>query len=273
MLIDFHTHIFPSAIAERVLKTLCENTLRYKGVEKTPCTDGTIDGLRKNMRAKGVDISVVMPIATKITQSGSINKFAEQITSDDVISFGSLHPFQNDWVEVLEILAEKGFKGIKLHPQYQQVQVDSDEMIRVLKKAEELKLYTTLHTGADHGVPPPDMCTPLMLKHVLEEVSGKYLVAAHLGSMDMWDDVEKYLVGTDMYFDTAAISNVISKEQYARIIKSHGADRILFASDSPWEDVDKTLVALNQLDLDEAELEKIKYKNALKILGIKNTIA
>ena len=190
MLIDFHTHIFPSAIAERVLKTLCENTLRYKGVEKIPCTDGTIDGLRENMRAKGVDISVVMPIATKVTQSVSINKFAEQITSDDVISFGSLHPFQDDWEEVLVSLAEKGFKGIKLHPQYQQVQVDSDEMIRVLKKAEMLKLYTTLHTGADHGVPPPDMCTPLMLKHVLEEVSGKYLIAAHLGSMDMWDDVE-----------------------------------------------------------------------------------
>lgn len=273
MLIDFHTHIFPSAIAERVLKTLCENTLRHKGEEKAPCTDGTVDGLRENMRAKGVDISVVMPIATKISQSGSINRFAEQITSDDVISFGSLHPFQEDWEEVLVSLVEKGFKGIKLHPQYQQVQVDSNEMIRVLKKAEELKLYVTLHTGADHGVPPPDMCTPLMLKHVLEEVSGKYLIAAHLGSMDMWDDVEKYLVGTNMYFDTAAISNLISKEQYRRIIKSHGADKILFASDSPWEDVDKTLAALKQLELCEEEFEKIKYKNALKILGIKNTIA
>ena len=76
-----------------------------------------------------------------------------------------------------------------------------------------------------------------------------------------------------MYFDTAAISNVISKEQYARIVKSHGADKILFATDSPWEDVDKTLAALNQLGLDEEEVEKIKYKNALKILGIKNTIA
>ena len=125
----------------------------------------------------------------------------------------------------------------------------------------------------DYGVPPPDMCTPLMLKHVLEEVSGKYLIAAHLGSMDMWDDVEKYLVGTDMYFDTAAISDIIDKDQYRRIIKNHGADKILFATDSPWEDVLETLAALNQLGLDEEELEKIKYKNALKILGIKNTIA
>ena len=269
MLIDFHAHLFPQAIAERVLKTLSGNILACKGVEKIPCTDGTVDGLRKNMRAKGVDVSVVMPIATKISQTCSINSFAEEITSDDIISFGSLHPFQDDWEDVLTNLAEKGFKGIKLHPQYQQVQVDSNEMIRMLKKAEELKLYTTLHAGVDYGVPPPDMCTPLMLKHVLEEVSGKYLIAAHLGSMDMWDDVEKYLVGTDMYFDTAAISDIIDKDQYRRIIKNHGADKILFATDSPWEDVLETLAALNQLGLDEEELEKIKYKNALKILGIK----
>ena len=268
MLIDFHTHIFPEAIASRVLETLSGNIFSITGNPQFPCTDGTVDGLRKSMAENNVDISVVLPIATKPSQTTSINIFAEKIMSDDVISFGSLHPLQEDWEYVLESLAEKGFKGIKLHPQYQQLRVDSPEVIRVLKKAEELKLYTTLHTGEDYGMPPPTNCTPQMLKNILNEVSGRYIIAAHLGSLGMWDDVEKYIVGTPYFLDTGAISGLIDKEQYRRIIKNHGVEKILFATDSPWEKVEDSLDAIEALGLTDEELDAIKYKNAKRILGI-----
>lgn len=271
MLIDFHTHIFPDEIAERVLKTLSGNIYSQTGIKQLPCTDGTVCGLRKSMRENKVNISVVLPIATKPSQTASINNYAEKIMSDDVISFGSLHPLQDDWEYVLSDLAERGFKGIKLHPQYQQVQVDSKEVIKVLKKAEELKMYTVLHSGVDYGMPPPIMCTPAMLKNVLDEVSGNYIIAAHMGSLGMWDDVEKYLVGTPIRFDTAAISSFINKGQYRRIIINHGADKVLFSSDSPWEDLNDTISGLKALGLPDKDFEMITYKNALNILGINNT--
>lgn len=56
-----------------------------------------------------------------------------------------------------------------------------------------------------------------------------------MGGWKLWDDVEKYLVGTPIYFDTAFTLNFITDEQLLRIIKNHGSEKILHATDSPWE--------------------------------------
>ncbi len=268
MFIDFHTHIFPDKIAQRVIRILKGNAQKQGHVEQRSFADGTLGGLRASMERCKISKSVALPIATKPTQADSINSFAMEVNSPDVISFGSVHPMQSDWEDVIDRLYESGIKGIKLHPQYQQVRVDSPETIRVLKKAESLKMYTTLHAGVDIGVPPPLMCTPKMLSDVLTEVSGEYIIAAHLGGFDMWDEVEKELVGKPIYFDTAVISSFIEKEQYKRIVKNHGSKKVLFASDLPWEDPLDTIRGLDSLGLSTEEYEDIAYKNAKRILGI-----
>lgn len=266
MLIDFHSHIFPDRIAAGALKSLSDSIVKYQGERYPHYTDGTLSGIRASMKDNSVDISVILPIATKPSQTKTINEFAKSIRSDDIISFGSLHPEQDDWEAVLENLAEEGFKGIKLHPEYQSFFVDSQRSIEILKKAEELGLYTVLHAGFDYGMPPPAHCQPDRLKNVLGEVSGKFIIAAHLGAFVNWDEVEKHLVGTPVNFDTAFISKFISPEQCKRIIKNHGADKILFGSDSPWQEPKKEYDFLLSLGLSKEEEDKIFYKNALKIL-------
>ena len=76
-------------------------------------------------------------------------------------------------------IKEKGLKGIKLHPEYQQFYIDSKESIQILKKCEELDLITVLHSGKDIGIDPPVHCTPERLSHVLDYVKGDKIVAAH----------------------------------------------------------------------------------------------
>lgn len=266
MLIDFHSHIFPDRIAAGALKSLSDSIVRYQGERYPHYTDGTLNGILKSMEDNGVDMSVILPIATKPTQTGTINAFAKGIRNEKVVSFGSLHPEQDDWETVLENLAEEGFRGIKLHPEYQSFFVDSKRSIEILKKAEKLGLYTVLHAGYDYGMPPPAHCQPDRLKNVLTEVSGKYIIAAHLGAFVNWDEVEKHLVGTPVNFDTAFISKFISPEQCKRIIRNHGADKILFGSDSPWQEPKTEHKFLLGLGLDKDEEDKIFYKNALKIL-------
>ena len=144
--------------------------------------------------------------------------------------------------------------------------VDSPEMIQILKKAEELDLYTVFHAGCDIGLPPPVHSAPIHFKNAMEYVSGKFIIAAHLGGWRMWDDVEKYLVGTPIHFDTAFIKDYISPDQARRIIKSHGSQNILFGSDAPWENPKNTLEFLLSLDLEREEIQDITYKNAQRIL-------
>lgn len=268
MIIDIHTHVFPPQIAEKTLEALKTNVYKTRGVKSPAFTEGTVDSLKQSMAENGIDISVVMPIATKPKQTHTINAYAEEISGGNVISFGTVHPEQEDWESVLEDLAAKGFKGIKVHPQYQNVYVDSAEVLRVVKKAEDLGLYVMLHAGVDIGIPNFELCNPERLSKLLDVVSGKYLIAAHLGSFEMWDDVEKYLVGTDMMFDISYACSHIEKDQFLRIIKNHGADKILYGSDSPWKSQSSPLEELKKLDLTNDEMDLITHKNAIRILGL-----
>ncbi|MBQ4244497.1 MAG: amidohydrolase family protein, partial [Clostridia bacterium] len=52
------------------------------------------------------------------------------------------------------------------------------------------------------------------------------------------------------------------------IIRKHGADKILFATDSPWVDRKGYLKAFFSLGLSEDENRKILGTNAAGILGI-----
>ena len=266
MLIDFHSHIFPDRIAKAALQSLSDSIVRYQGERYPHYTDGTLNGILKSMDDNGVDISVILPIATKPTQTESIISFAQSIQGERIVSFASLHPEQDDWELIIDQIAQAGFKGIKLHPEYQSFYVDSKRSLDILKKCDDLGLYITLHTGFDYGQPPPAHCQPDRLKRVLDYVSGKYIIAAHLGAFANWDEVEKHLVGTNINFDTAFISKFIPPEQCKRIILNHGTDKILFGSDSPWQEPKREYDFIRSLGLEKEDEDKIFFKNALRIL-------
>ena len=73
MIIDFHTHIFPDKIAGKTIESL----ERISGI--TAATNGTLEGLLASMEDSGVDMSVIMPVATKPAQMESINAYAKEI--------------------------------------------------------------------------------------------------------------------------------------------------------------------------------------------------
>lgn len=268
MIIDFHTHIFPDKMAARTIKILEDNVANLGGGWKA-AIPATVDALIKSMHENGIAYSVVLPIATNVHQSATINTFAKTVNNiEGLFSFGSLHPMQQDWESVLYDIKEKGLGGIKLHPEYQDFFIDSQESIRILKKCEELDLITVLHAGHDIGTKPPRHCLPQRLRHVLDYVKGDKIIAGHFGGFDAWDDVEKYLVGTPLYFDTAYTVDFIDREQFLRIIRSHGSGKIVHATDSPWEKQGRAVEIIRSLPLTDDEKDDIFYKNAKKLLKI-----
>lgn len=268
MIIDFHTHIFPPAIAPRTVEALKAGALRVAGVDMAAYTDATADGLRRSMREHGIDLSVVMPIATKPTQTETINRYAKEVSCDGLVSFGSLHPENDDPEGILEGLAEAGFVGIKLHPEFQNFYIDSPESLRILRCAERLGLLVMLHTGADVGVPPPVHCTPERLRGILDHVSGENIIAAHMGGFDLWEDAERYLVGTPFYFDTAVVADFLDADTAKRMILAHGVEKILMASDSPWTDQGRSVTYIREMGLSPADTEQILGGNARRLLKL-----
>jgi predicted TIM-barrel fold metal-dependent hydrolase len=267
MLIDFHTHAFPDAIAPRALGLLIERMERRQGSSIVPCADGTASGLFRLMDEEGVDASVLLPIATRPANTASVNRFAKSLEDDRIWPFGSVHPAQEDWEAALESVYECGMPGIKLHPEFQDFFVDSPECIRVLKKCAQLRLIVTFHAGEDVGYEPPIHATPVRLRRAMDAVPGATVVAAHMGGFRMWEDVQKYLVDTPCYIDTAYVQKEISPDACLHLIRLFGAERVLFASDSPWSRPrTETWAFLKKLGLSDAELQLISHQNALRLL-------
>ncbi len=269
MIIDVHTHVFPDAIAGKTLDFLKQKMLNQSGIRAESYTDGTVNGILDSMDKNSIDVSLIMPIATKVSQTTTINNFAESLRNDRLISFGSVHPLDADFENVLADLAERGFLGIKLHPEFQDFYIDSPEGLRLLKTAHKHGLFTLLHAGGDWGYPSPYHCTPERLKNILGEVDPTKIIAAHLGGFEMWDEVIKFIPKSGMYVDTAAVGNSIDVDVYKAVIKEIGAKNILFASDSPWEDQGHALSFLKGTGINDDEFDLITYKNACRLFGIK----
>ena len=237
MKIDFHTHIFPDALAKKAVDSMQRGLNKVSGKTLPVFSDATKKGLVRSMEKAEIDLSVVLPVATSPKQTDTINEFAKSVTDGKIISFGSVFPASSDCIKTLENLARDGFLGIKLHPEYQGANIHSREVIDIINKCYDLGMTVVLHTGVDLGIPPPSHCTPQQMRKALNYFDGSNVVAAHLGGFLMWDDVEKYLVGTNLILDTSMLSRYITCEQCERIIRRHGFDKVVCGSDSPWEDL------------------------------------
>ena len=91
---------------------------------------------------------------------------------------------------------------------------------------------------------------------------------AHLGANEMISDVIDTLCGEDVYLDTSYVLRFTEQKDFETILKRHGADRILFASDSPWSDIRGDVEIIRSFGLDAEANQKIFCENAKGLLRI-----
>ncbi len=263
MVIDFHTHAFPAKIAERAI-----DKLSFASGGLIPQTKGTLDSLKEEMKKDGVDISVVLGIATNPKQQRNVNDFAAEMNKDQrVVAFGSVHPDAPDALEELDRIKSLGLKGIKLHPEYQGFFVDDEKMKQIYKKTSQLGLITLFHAGHDYGYNEPFHCMPDRLERALKWFDAP-VVAAHWGGAGCGKQVIEHLCGKDIWFDLSFGYGNMPKSFAQEILDKHTPDRLLFGSDMPWHRPSWEMRLIETLDLGEEDKEKIYYRNAVKLLGI-----
>lgn len=264
MVIDFHTHCFPNKLAPKAISNLSYNA---GGLEHY--TDGTVDGLLNSMDKYAVDVSAVMNIATNTHQQQAVNNFAASINNERIVAFGSVHPESQDVFEELERIKDMGLKGIKFHPEYQNFYVDEERMKPIYKKISQLGLITLFHAGYDVGFGLECRCSPKRLADALKWFDSP-VIAAHWGGWCCWKEVKQYLCSKDVYFDTSMGAGIIPRPVAIEIIEKHGADKILFGTDTPWHTPKQEMCLLETLELSDSDKDKIYYQNAAKLLMIPN---
>ncbi|MDR0838523.1 MAG: amidohydrolase family protein [Oscillospiraceae bacterium] len=264
MIIDFHAHAFPDALAPKALESLLAGN---NGIF-TPVTDVSIGGLIKYMDACGVDVSVLQPIVTKQSQLIKLNEWAASVDGGRIAAFGGIYPHTNDYKRDIDFVVSLGLRGLKFHAEYQNFVLDEPKMLKIYDYAFSRGLIILHHAGYDPSYPPPFKSSPRQFAAVADAMRGGVLIAAHLGGHAQWDDVERCLVGREIYLDTSMGFEFFPSETFLRIVKNHGADKILFGTDSPWSAADREIARLNALPLAESEKALIFGGNAEKLLGL-----
>jgi len=262
-IIDFHTHTFPDSLAPRAMAKLVRQTPAMRNV-----LNGTREALRESMRTSGISVSVMLPIATKPSHVQPIIDDAVTVNSPDLIAFGALHPLDTDFTARVAFMHRRGIKGIKLHPEYQNFTIDDRALYPAYEALEAAGLIVVFHAGNDPGPFSNTHSLPAHIARVGQAFPRLRIVAAHMGGYRTWDEAERYLCGTDIFFDTAAVHDAMPPELFLRIARSHGTEKILFGSDSPWFDQHRCVEWVDSLPLSEAEKERVFSQNARALLGI-----
>lgn len=286
MIVDIHTHTFPSAIA-----TVTIEKLKHLS-HTTAFTDGTVAALKASMARSGIDYSLVLPVATNTRQVSKINEVSADLNAHaaetGVLSFGCIHPDTPDWKEEIARIAHLGMKGVKLHPVYQDVDFDDIRYLRILGRAAEVGLIVLCHGGLDVGYLDRVRCTPSMVLHAVREVGDLPLIMAHMGGWRCWDQVEDLLCDTRVCLDTAYTLGhllplddfypseqlpMLSSEQFVRMVQKFGAERIFFGTDLPWRDQQHSIQLVQDQPLTDTEKAAILGGNAKRLLDLQERSA
>ena len=261
-IINAHAHIYPEKIAQKATDTI---GVFYDIKMEMPA--GTSLRLIEDGHKAGITRHIVHSVATTPHQVRSINEFlkGEVNAHKEFIGFITLHPDLTEQEVASEIAwaIENGFKGIKLHPDFQKFNIDDEKAEKFYKLASE-KLPILLHMGDDRY----EYSKPFRLVKMAKKYPKTTFIAAHFGGYRCWDDAIIYKGLENVYFDTCSSLPFITPEKAKELIDLLGVERFFFATDFPMWDSTNELKRFNKIPLTDKERQLIFSGNIKKLLNL-----
>ena len=263
-IIDAHCHIYPNKIAMKAVRSIDDF---YEGLPSEPY-DGTRDMLLVTGEDAGIEHFVVFSVATTPHQVSSINRFIANNVAESGGKFtglGTMHLDSDDYERDLQEAVDLGLKGIKLHPDVQDFNLDDPRAMRIYGMLEERGLPVYVHTGDFRY----DRSNPDRVVNVLKAFPKLKFVGPHFGGWSVWEDALKMLPEfPNITVDTSSSLYALKPAMAKELIRAYGSERVMFGTDYPMWHQQPEFEWLERLELTDDEYENIYWRTCSNLLDI-----
>jgi len=237
--------------------------------ERVRNSRATLENFEQTSKDAGIYKSVCLPIPPYLTFN-DLQKACKQ--SDTIIPFTGVNFSKpENWAEKLAIDVQNGAKGLKLHPNIQQVSLIDERTFQVIDAFREFKLPILFHCGVSSYYPGKDRAReePQFGQiHYARDLVKRYpdvsFVAGHAGMFQVNDVIDLLGKFDNVWVDTSF--QPVGKIR--QLLNTFGEDKILFGSDWPFGSRMTALKIMTKVCRgNEALAEKIFHGNAEKLLG------
>ena len=258
--IDFHSHVYPDAIAPKAADSIRE--FYHLGDD---AMDGKVQTLLEQGTKAGIEKFVILPVALRPSRTRHINDFIlEEVAKEDrFYGYGTIHAGMENLCEEVEYIMANGLRGLKMHPDSQVFAIDDPRLFPVYDMIGD-QLPILFHMG-DHRF---DYSHPARLRKVLDLFPKLKVIAAHFGGYSMYDTAAELLYDKDCFFDVSSSLMFMEEGVAEKYINHYGAQRFVYGSDFPMWDPVREMERFLSLKLTDAQKEQIAHVTAEGILGV-----
>jgi predicted TIM-barrel fold metal-dependent hydrolase len=279
VIIDFHTHIFPSWLREK----------RDEYIKADPCFSllysqpkakmATAEELITSMDEAGIDISVVLNVGwfshelcvkTNDYILDSVSRYPTRL-----VAFCAIQPRAGDAaIAELERCAKAGAKGIgELRSDVQGFDLADEKPMKPLVDAalkHNLIFLTHSSEPVGHEYSGKGDITPDILYAFITSFPNLKLVCAHWGGglpfYALMPEVAEALA--NVFFDTAATVFLYRPEIFKQVSHIIGGNKILFGTDYPLMHQNRVIAQIQSSELPKEDSAGILGNNAKKLLRL-----
>jgi predicted TIM-barrel fold metal-dependent hydrolase len=247
----------------RMKRDLTVASLGGSGMRKTH----TVPNLLREMNELGIAQSVVLPIDFPAFSENWVHSTSAAKTTEQLISFGSVHPYARDPRSRLDEQVARGIRGVKMHPAVQLVRPDDSRAMTLYRLCAERNLPVLWHCGPV-GIEPRLGRYLSQVRHYerpIAENPKTTFILGHAGALQYEEAFELVKRYPNVYLETSSQSLPAIR----RMVTGVDANRIVLGSDWPFYHqaiaLAKVLIATD----DRRDVRhQILYENAARLLGL-----
>ena len=279
MVIDFHTHVFPTDLRER-RDDLLAGDLTLSTLYSNPAARmASAEELVSTMDGAGIDVSVMQGIGwNDVGLARHANDYAIEAVRRFPMRLRGFCSVNPRWgaaaVAEVERCAKAGLSGIgELHPDTQGFDLgDEATMAPIVEAATALGMPILTHASEPVGHPyaGKGRTTPDVLERFIAGFPDATLICAHWGGgLPFYALMPEVLASLqNVFFDTAASPFLYRPDVFPTVVQLLGDDKVLLGTDYPLIDQKRLIRQVTNAPISDEAKDGILYTNAARLLGL-----